>query len=287
MMNQKVNWIIEKYLFEEYEDKLAQSVKDSGMNVIVHDESMSRFENFTEYVNNKFTDKDIVIMHGSLQMGRKMLRSKMYPGIFLTLDNYECFNYYGYFGHNLLNEDYVMMGLNDVLRNKDKIFGVFNTDKIFIRPSNGFKSFTGQCLVKENFDTEFDILTKSYGGLDLNTLVLISPAQEIEEEYRFVVIDGKVISGAMYMDKDSRDRWNAYYDKPCESNLAKAFAEHMVTIYQPDKAYTIDVCKLKEGGFRLIELNSFFCASWYGNDLDKIVKAVNELCINEYNDIYE
>jgi len=286
-MNQKVNWIIEKYLFEEYEDKLVQAIKDSGMNVIVHDETASRFENFTDYVNTKFTTEDIVIMHGSLQMGRKMLRSKMYPGIFLTLENYECFNYYGYFGKHLLNEDYVMMGLNDVLRNKDKIFDIFNTDELFIRPSNGYKSFTGQTLVKESFDTDFDILTKSYGGLDMNTLVLLSPAQEIEEEYRFVVIDGKVIGGAMYMDETNRGFWKAHWDKPCTNNLATAFAKIMTNIYQPDKAYTIDVCKLKKGGYKLIELNSFFCASWYGNDLDKIVKAVNELCINEYNDIYE
>jgi len=286
-MNTTVNWIIDKYIFEEYEDKLAQTIKDSGMNVIVYDDSMSKFETVQDLVKSKFTEKDIVILHGSLQMGRRILRTSVYPGIFLTLDNYECFNYYGYFGYNLLNEDYVMMGLNDVLRNKDKIFDVFKTDKIFIRPSNGFKSFTGQCLEQESFDLEFDKLTKSYGALDMNTLVLISPAQEIEEEYRFVVIDGKVISGAMYMDKDSRGRWEPYWDKPCEDNLAISFAEQMSTIYQPDKAYTIDVCKLNNGEYKLIELNSFFCASWYGNDLTKIVKAVNELCINEYNDIYE
>ena len=286
-MNRKVNWIIEKYLFEEYEDKLIQTIKDSGMSVSVYDDSASRFENVEDYVNAIFSTEDIVIMHGSLQMGRRILRTPLYPGVFLTLENYECYNYYGYFGHHLLNSEYTMMGLNDVLRNKDKIFDIFNTEEIFIRPSNGYKSFTGQTLVKESFDTDFDILTKSYGGLDMNTLVLLSPAQAIEEEYRFVVIDGKVISGAMYMDEQNRGFWKAYWDKPCDNNLAKTFADLMVDIYQPDKAYTIDICKVKGGGYKLIELNSFFCASWYGNDLKKIVDSVNELCVNEYNDIYE
>ncbi len=285
-MKTKVNWVIEKYIFDEYEEKLSQTIKDSGMNVFIFDDSESRFNNVQDYVNNKFTEKDIVIMHGSLQMGRRMLKTSVYPGIFITLDNYECYNYYGYFGDNLLNDNYIMMGLNDVLRNKDKIFDTFNTDKLFIRPSNGYKSFTGQCLKKETFDLDFDILTKSYGGLDTNTLVLLSPAQDIEEEYRFVVIDGKVISGAKYIDSDNRKEWKAYYDKLCDDKSAIDFAEQMTTIYQPDKAYTIDVCRLKSGGYKMIEINSFFCASWYGNDLTKIVKSVNELCINEYNEIY-
>ena len=67
----------------------------------------------------------------------------------------------------------------------------------------------------------------------------------------------------------------------------KSFADIMVDVYQPDKAYTMDICKLKDSGYRLIELNSFCCASWYGNDVNKIVSAVNDLCIDDYNDIYE
>lgn len=286
-MNTKVNWIIEKYLFEEYEDKLVQAIKDSGMNVDVYDESMSRFEKTEDYIKSKYKESDIVIMHGSLQMGRRMLRTPAYPGIFLTLENYECYNYYGLFGEYLLNSEYVMMGLNDVLRNSKTIFDIFGTDSLFIRPSNGYKSFTGQCLDKETFDYDFDILTKSYGGLDMNTLVVLAPAKEIEEEYRFIVVDGKVISGAQYMDASTREEWKAQYNKPCENYMAKAFADLMVEVYQPDKAYTIDVCKLKGSGYRLIEINSFCCASWYGNDIPKIVAAVNELSIYEYNDIYE
>ena len=286
-MGIKVNWIIEKYLFDEYENELIQTIKDSGMNVDLFDDSVSRFDNVQDYVKNKFTENDIVIMHGSLQMGRRILNTPVYPGVFLTLENYECYNYYGYFGNYLLNSEYVMMGLNDVLRNKDNIFNIFNVEELFIRPSNGFKSFTGQTIKKDNFDTDFNILTKSYGGLDMNTLVLLAPIQEIEEEWRFVVIDGKVISGAMYMDSKNRENWNAYYDKLCNDELAYSFAENMVEIYQPDKAYTLDVCKMKNGEYKLIEINSFFCASMYGNDYKKIVNAVNELCITEFNDVYK
>lgn len=280
----KVNWVIDKYLFDEYEEKLKTSIINSGNNVIFYDDVKDG--NFKYFLNSKFTTNEIVVFHGSLQHGQQILHMPMYPGVLLTLENYECFNYYGYFGDHLLNSNYMMFGLNDVIRNKQRIFDTLKTDKIFIRPSNGFKSFTGQLIPKDRFEFEFNVLSQSYGGLDTNTLVLLSETQDIEEEYRFIVIDGKVISGSLYLDKSNRDDFNPYYDKICEDSNAIDFANKMSKIYQPDKAYTIDVCRLSNGEYKLVELNSFFCASMYGNDYDKVVESVNDLAIREYDDLF-
>ena len=280
----KVNWIIDKNIFEDYEDKLAIAILNSGSNLLFYDDSNGM--TIGEFLSKKkLTEEDVIIFHGSLQHGRRMSKLPYYPGIYLTLENYECFRYYGHFGDNLLNSDYMMMGLNDVLRNKNKIFGRFGTESIFIRPSDGFKSFPGQTLPRENFIFDFNVLTKSYGGLETDILCVVSPAKDIVEEYRFIVIDGKVVSGSLYMDRNNRKEWKAYYDKVCEDQKAFDFAVEMSKIYQPDKAYTIDVCKLQNGEYKMIELNSFCCASMYGNDYDKVVSAVNELCINDFNDM--
>ncbi len=186
-----------------------------------------------------------------------------------------------------MNSKYVMMGLNDVLRNKDAIFNQYfgSIDKVFIRPSNGFKSFTGQCLSKDNFKFEFNILVKSYGGIDMDTLVVLAPAHEIEEEYRFVIVDGKVVCGSLYLDSTNRESFKAYYDKPCLDEKAIELANKLVGIYQPDKCFNMDICRLKSGEYKLIEINSFCCGSLYGNDCTKVVEAVNELVIKDYNDI--
>ena len=279
----KVNWLIEKYVFENYEDKLATTIKNSGSNVIIYDET----EKSLEDICKRFKEDDIVILHSSLQDGRKMLRLPCYPGIFMNLDNYECYNYYGYFGNHLLNSNYLMMGINDLPRRKDEIFDYFKSESIFIRPSNGFKTFTGQILPKEDFDDKYDTLIKSYGGIDPGTLVLIAPIQEIEEEYRFIVVDGEVVSGALYMNKEYREKWEAFWDKECEDENAFNFAVEMSKLYQPDKAYTIDICRTSNNEYKIMELNSFCCASMYGNNYDKVVKAINELCIKEWKDIYE
>ena len=38
--------------------------------------------------------------------------------------------------------------------------------------------------------------------------------------------------------------------------------------------------------YKMIEINSFFCASMYGNDYKKVVETVNKLAINEYNELF-
>lgn len=287
----KVNWIIEKDLFDQYENKLVNSIKNSGMNYLLYDVSsnINEINRSIDYFNNRYGIDDVTIFHGSLQLGRRILKTGLFPGIFLTLENYECYNYYGYFGDYLLNSTYFLMGINDVVRNRNKIFNYFNTNEIFIRPSNGYKTFTGQTIKKHNFDNNFEILVNSYGGVDMDTLVLLSPTKEndIEEEYRFVVIDGKVITGNLYLDKESRKEWEPYYDRVCDDKKAFLFAEKMAKLYQPDLAYTIDICRIKNGDYKIIELNSFCCACLYGGEIDKIVKATNELCLKEYYDVYE
>ena len=281
-----INWIIDTNLWNEYEERLIDSIKKSGANVCFYDEIKN--SSFKKFITSEFSsNNNINIFHGSLGHGRQLTHLPIYPGVFLTIDNYECYNYYGYFGDYLLNEDYLMMGLNDVLRNKDKIFSTFINTHVFIRPSNGFKSFPGQMLSFNNFESEFSLLTKSYCGLDMNTLVLISDRQQLKEEYRFIVVDGIVVSGSQYFDEENIGTFDPYYDRICQDQKATDFAIKMSKIYQPDLAYTIDVCKTIDDEYKLLELNSFNCASMYGNDYDKVVKAVNELSTNEHNKLFK
>ena len=290
----QINWIIDKYLFDEYEERLATAIKNSGSNVYFYDDICGK--SFKEWISDKFTENDIVVFHGSLQHGKQLTHLPIYPGVFMTIDNYECYKYYGYYGDNLLNSKYMMMGLNDVVRRKQDIYfrlieprgrPIDSSElKIFIRPSNGYKSFAGQTMTYFTIEQEIDVLLKSYGGVDPETLVLLSKIQEIEEEYRFAVIDGEVITGSLYMDKNNMETYKAYYDRPINSGQAFDFAVRMSKLHTPDKAFTIDICKTKNGEYKLLEINSFNCASMYGADYDKIVKATNDLAIKEHEGLF-
>jgi len=162
-------------------------------------------------------------------------------------------------------------------------FEKFGGNNMFIRPSNGYKTFTGQLLPKENFEYEFDIFIKTQ-FVDMDQLVLIAPEQKVREENRFIVIneDGvnRIVDGMKYMiDRE-------VLTERIVDEQALVYANTVVNNYTPDKAFTIDIAKMDDGTYKVLEIGSFCCAGWYNMDLEKVVKEINNLCITEYNDYY-
>jgi hypothetical protein len=284
----KVNWLIQKDVFPEYESQLISTINSDELSV-AHLIEFNPVFNHVKDIISDFTEDDILMFHGTIQLGRRLLKENLYPCVYLTLDNYECHRYYGVYGDLLLNSDYIMMGLNDVLRNKWKIFEYFEDYNVFLRPNNGFKSFTGQVLPKYNFETEFDTLIQSNGGLDSDQLVMLSSTKDFDNEYRFIVVGGNVISGCIYLNKQTRRNWEGIYNKPIYSSehpeLFK-FAQKVAKLYQPDEVFNIDICQLNSGEYKIIEINSFCCGCLYGNDLEKVVLEINKHSIMDYIDVY-
>jgi len=171
----------------------------------------------------------------------------------------------------------------DVKRMSKMFFEKFGSDEMFIRPSNGYKTFAGQLLPKENFDYEFDIFIKTQ-WVDIDQLVLIAPKKNVREENRFIVIseDGtnRIVDGNKYM-IDGELLIERIVD-----GQALAYANTVVNNYTPDKAFTIDIAKMNDGTYKVLEIGSFCCASWYNMDLEKVVKEINNLAITEYKDYY-
>lgn len=282
--HKQIKYIIDANLFPEYEYKLTSAIKTSGMLVYSYDPL--KVPIFRDFLKD-FTNEDIIMFYGCLQHGITVSKSALYPGTFFTPENYECYNYYGLFGDHMLNRTYLMMGLNDLERQLSFICSSFpNADKFFIRPSNGIKTFAGQLIHKESFSRDLNILTQLYGGVPSNTLVLIAEAKTIFSEYRFVIIDGEVISGATYFDEENIGTLLPHYNKICTDSEVIKFAKEMAKIYQPDKAFTLDIARTSEG-IKVLELNSFNCASLYGNDYLAIIQALNTITIKEYKDLWE
>jgi len=277
---EKINWIVEKNLFPEYEEKLVHIIKESGMNCYFFDDSDYDFD-LIKKLKAKYTDKDPVIFYGSLNNGQKIMKqTNLNPGVYLTVNNYECFNYYGHFGNELMNESYMMLGLNDLYRLKDRIIKKFKT-KFFIRPSNGYKTFPGQLIDCEEFDRDYYNLIQSYGGLDMSQLIVLSPYKNITNESRFAVIDGEIVDGCIYM-IDGDKITERLFD-----GLAFDYVNKIKHLYRPDDAFTLDIAfNERTKKYKVLEINSLCCAGLYQMDLEKIVNAMNRMVEKTYNDYW-
>lgn len=137
------------------------------------------------------------------------------------------------------------------------------------------------CENPESFDTDYNALIKSYGGLDMDQLIVISDYKKVTNESRFAIIDGEVVDGCIYMIDGEKINEHLFDD------LAARYVNKIKDLYHPDKAFTIDIAfneHTKE--YKVLEINSLCCAGLYQMDIDKIVNKMNELVEKDYNEYW-
>lgn len=277
-----VNWMVEKFMFPEYEDKLVEAIKKSGANCYLFDDTDPYRFDFDKSIKQKYTEKDCVIFYGSLQRGRQVYsRTNFIPGVFYTVENYECYKYYGYYGDKLLNNRYVMMGFNDLPRMMRSLFKMWQVDTLFVRPSNGYKTFPGQLLKINSYIEDYRVLSLCYGGIDKDQLIVVAPFEEIIQESRYLIIDGDIVTGCVYSINGELIK-----DLQIMDGASWEFAKSVCDRYKPDEIFTLDVAKIKTEEYKVLEINSFCCAGLYNMDIDTVVDAVNKKVILQYNDYY-
>ena len=201
------------------------------------------------------------IVVGSGTLNKYAFRKSLMPGAW-TNDDFKYTSYIENYGNRMLNYSSVFLSLSEVMD------FVEDDEEYFIRPDTDGKVFAGEVLKGIDIIEWFEkILRYDSPNLDANTIVMISPLQNIYNENRFVVVDGKVITGSQYklgsQVKYSKDVDQDIYD----------YAQECVDIWQPADVFVIDIARTDEG-LRCIEINNFNSAGWYHCDVAKIVESL-------------
>ena len=189
--------------------------------------------------------------------------------VYGKVDKFRCSEYYPKYSDCLLNSRYMLVDLHSFLQNKDFYFDGLGTT-CFVRPDSGDKSFTGSVISRNT--SKHDLRRFIFESV-MQDMILLAPTQKIEQEYRFVIIDGEVVTGSIYKTR----RWGhlEFHEKELKKGAAVDYAKEVVkTHFQPCRAYTVDVC-LVGGEFKVLELNSFSHAGLYKCNIKKIVEAFN------------
>jgi len=139
---------------------------------------------------------------------------------------------------------------------------------LFLRPTNGFKTFSGQVFPsKDKLIEEYNFIQKNK-NIDGTVMCMSSPVKKINKEWRTIFINNQYCSGSQYMVNDELVISSEVPEHVIW--FAKEIAKH--AYFQNISNFCVDVCESR-GSLYLLEINSFECSSFYGADLNKIYQT--------------
>jgi len=212
-----------------------------------------------------------VMVMGTYSMEKLCKEKNWFPGMF-TNDNFTYEEWSEKYKGFILNEDatVIEMGkINTLSYEDDKEF--------FTRPCEDGKEYAGEIATWKSFrewaNRVLDMKEDFYKTITSNTKILLASVKKIYSEYRFFVVDGKVVTGSQYK-IGSRVQYTEFIDKPIIN-----FAQHMANIWSPALAFVIDIADTPDG-YKVIEINCMNSAGFYACDMLKLVHAIEKLDFN-------
>ncbi len=139
----------------------------------------------------------------------------------------------------------------------------------FVRPDSPLKPFSGRLLTRDQVSWEAIDYGLYYDARDL--LVVVSEPRTITAEWRFVVVDRRVVAGSEYT------ALGRAAVRRVEAGPAWDFAQVVASALEPpEDVYVLDVCEV-DGRYYLLELNPFSGADLYACDPAAVMRAVSEV----------
>jgi len=273
----KPTWLIEADVFPNECGRLIAELARQEVPYVV-----CKVGKYEEYIKD-FPDDACMVFYGSLQFASILRRQTNWSGIYCNLPKFECLYYYPRFGQYLLNSNYAMLPFGELDRRKDWLFQNIGSDnQLFVRPSSGYKTFTGKVTNAENWEKDLRL----FGFYDINPeeLVVAATPSAIKQEWRVVVSD-KVISGSRYFVNDPQ-YWDTDHSVETLPDFVLQYVnEILATIkYQPDPCWTIDICQLESNELKVVEVGSFSCAGMYASDPEPIVAELNLISVRQWKE---
>jgi ATP-grasp domain, R2K clade family 3 len=268
----KTQWIVENFTRESSYLDLVKAIKKEG-NPLQEIKTGFAFADVAKYDASA-----PVIFCGSIEMTElvKSRLPKCFPVAYCNQEKYLCSKYMSHFGKYLFNDNYVMVPLTELHRQKFYFYGLFGKETmIFVRPDSGQKPFQARLVDLQDFD-EF------YSGNEYckHELVVISSPKMIRGEWRFVVSKHKEIiamSTYRYQGKITRI--------PSAPPKATELVKEMLEIgYYPDSVFVMDVCEDSDGSYWLLELNSFSSSGLYECNKEWIVRKISAIAEQEWSE---
>jgi hypothetical protein len=223
---------------------------------------------------SSLTPGDCVVVYGTYPTVRHaQLHSGWVPVGWLDPVAFDCAVYYPHFSPFLLNRRYVVLTGTDAIRRADQLFSEFGLEgEVFARPTGVHKLFTGRCISRDQWEAA--LAPTRY---DPETTILVATPQEVGREWRLVVAGNEIIATSQYAVSGVRD-----VAPGCPPEVSVFARSALASVnWRPDELFMLDVGEA-DGGFHVVELNSFSCSWLYACDLPSVVRTASELAVRAW-----
>ena len=118
--------------------------------------------------------------YGSLQFAKKIKKVGPKVEVWCNLEQFACNYYYPRLSKYLFNQDHAFLPYGELIDKEEWVFDTFGVDDcVFMRPSSGFKEFTGQVYEKRYWKGMIEL---SNTQIQPEDLVIIAKPQSISSE---------------------------------------------------------------------------------------------------------
>ena len=226
-------WLIHNYAQDEFDAlKSALEITNTAYQEITYTSTLDVLDKSTLPEIDSCT-----VVYGSIQLVKALAAQGFVytPGAYGFSSKTDCAAYYPKIPQQyLLNYPYAITTWAELKRSKEHFKKMFHNTALFVRPNSGSKVFSGQSIYHDRWDETIKIIEDTSSVND-ETFVLVSNPKNIKsDEYRFVIVNKKVISGSSYnWAKESSSEY---------PNDAKEMAQKIADLdWQLDTAYTCDI----------------------------------------------
>lgn len=189
------------------------------------------------------------------------------PGIFLVSHDEKSVR--DAFGSDYINNEMLICNTENYLSSIKKA-GFHDTEFFFMKP-NDYKYFPGTIVDRKMMPFVIESEGRRYGTPDVYELC-ISTVKYIKAEWRFFVVQGEVVDGSKYHAEEFRLDVQVGFKKE-----AGEFAEKMVSKFDPDGTFVIDIAEMQNGEYKVVEVNGLNSSGFYKIDKKKLLMALKNM----------
>lgn len=246
-------------------EEIAMICKELGINfypitIVPFEHTIVEFE----------TVKDLqgyTVAYGSNVMELVSKKENWQPGIFKVAHDEKSVE--AIFRTDYINHDMIVCNTDNYL-DAIRESGLYDTEFYFMKP-NDYKYFPGTIVDKKMMPFVIESEGRRYGTPDVYDLC-ISPVKYIKAEWRFFVVQGEIVDGSKYHAEEFRLDVQPGFKKE-----AGEFASKMVSKYDSEGTFVIDIAEMQNGEYKVVEINVLNSSGFYKIDKKKLLKALKKM----------